>query len=872
MNRKGRSLLRCLVSMYDSKNLDLGEQLREEWHKVKNTQRVLSIKNISLRMARLSNESTDRCCDILIKYLQNIEEALFITSWQVIDADIIKQKQFCNPEQLREILEHEYFIRGLQEDELIKIAIHLGKQYQEVQDITSYAMEPEQTIQQEKSDSYLNHLSMAEKDIGQLISFYKLWNLYSTNKRKQLKEYIIKTYLNKAELPQRFKDIVKDLIFFPVFPDAQSILNVLQNSKGIYNIIEDYWMVEPINNDYAQVILWNQLIWKHYNDAPKGIEHLVRNYIDKQSEFYINELLTALDYIGININSESLYEILEQCGCFRISFNQWTANNRYLYRFEPNFKKVIEYTLSCWQDLLTDRENRVINKRILQKLILEDIGQEFGLTRERIRQIETKALKKLRHRYLGYRYLKPYYEWINNNLEAKGIINLYEFGVSEEDLDLFHIMYDLLFEEKDYQYMQEGIVLSLPVYYALKRELFEVGLQSYRFFYAHQSPVLKKLSAQIALIKPILSEYFNLVEIAEGVYYYPINQKLNKEEEIFLIVHRVGRPVHFTEVEEFSELFKLPFSMQGEDRNILAVMQRTTRLKRTAPGTYGLSEWPISDHVFLKDLIYLVLEEAQRPLNIDEINQEVQARRNDEISKNSVYAYLNMHPRIIHNDKHQYLLKAWLDQDGNLQRWGFNGDSYENAIDDSRERVILEVFERRGKYFAKYRVSSSYLNTNNIRISRTIKIPFSNKIAVIDSYDHIFISGISFSMLGGLKQWGGDLHPGDIFYLEFINNKIVRFHTPEQFEEYKEIDYAILQEAEKLWESQAVLINQNNDQPEDNDYYYGTNSICDLEQLIELGLRKGYVSGQHFEDVVAHGIHPKKIKIALEERMIDVIW
>ena len=28
---------------------------------------------------------------------------------------------------------------------------------------------------------------------------------------------------------------------------------------------------------------------------------------------------------------------------------------------------------------------------------LEDIGKEFGITRERVRQIETKALKKLKH-------------------------------------------------------------------------------------------------------------------------------------------------------------------------------------------------------------------------------------------------------------------------------------------------------------------------------------------------------------------------------------------------------------------------------------------------------------------------------------------
>ena len=386
-------------------------------------------------------------------------------------------------------------------------------------------------------------------------------------------------------------------------------------------------------------------------------------------------------------------------------------------------------------------------------------------------------------------------------------------------------MYDFVFEDKNYKYTQEGILLYLSVYNVLRQELYEVEQQPYRFFYAYESLVVKKLSSQMALVKRFLTDYFNLVEVAQGVYYYPYRKKLSREEEVFLIIHRVGRPLHFTEVEEFAQLFKLPFSMKGETRNILAIMQRTDCLRRTAPGTYGLSDWPIGDHIFLKDLIYMVLDEAQRPLNINEIYQEVQARRNDEISKNSVYAYLNMHPRIIRNDNQQYLLKAWLDKDGNLQKWGFSGDSYENARDEVRERVLLEVFQWHGRYFTKYQVSAGYLNTNNIRISRTIKIPLSNKIAIIDSSGRIFLYSISFAMLTGLKQWGGDLQPGDIFYLEFINDKVIRFHTPEQFENYKEIDDAILRDAEKQWKSYVVPMNENDNYSAD---YYKTDTICNL--------------------------------------------
>ena len=52
-------------------------------------------------------------------------------------------------------------------------------------------------------------------------------------------------------------------------------------------------------------------------------------------------------------------------------------------------------------DTLSDRESRVLQLRFGledgRSRTLEEVGREFGVTRERIRQIEAKALRKLRH-------------------------------------------------------------------------------------------------------------------------------------------------------------------------------------------------------------------------------------------------------------------------------------------------------------------------------------------------------------------------------------------------------------------------------------------------------------------------------------------
>ena len=62
---------------------------------------------------------------------------------------------------------------------------------------------------------------------------------------------------------------------------------------------------------------------------------------------------------------------------------------------------MLKEQLASVLNTLTPREEMVIRLRYglddAHPRTLEDVGKEFGVTRERIRQIEAKALRKLRH-------------------------------------------------------------------------------------------------------------------------------------------------------------------------------------------------------------------------------------------------------------------------------------------------------------------------------------------------------------------------------------------------------------------------------------------------------------------------------------------
>lgn len=156
----------------------------------------------------------------------------------------------------------------------------------------------------------------------------------------------------------------------------------------------------------------------------------IRNYVDgKQHTISIADLITLANYFGVSIdylvgrsdNLDPEYDS-DVRALYEKSYEMWLVHNKgnknYISTSDKGpfpqypYNLIEQYTLpldipvadqvkinleQVIASMLTPREALCVDKYFRQYMTLEDIGREFDVGRERIRQILAKAGRKLRH-------------------------------------------------------------------------------------------------------------------------------------------------------------------------------------------------------------------------------------------------------------------------------------------------------------------------------------------------------------------------------------------------------------------------------------------------------------------------------------------
>ena len=268
-------------------------------------------------------------------------------------------------------------------------------------------------------------LNLGLKNIGDLIQVSENYLLRTPNfGRKSLNEIFER--LNDLDL--RFNTVIR----WPLEEDDLKNIDTSEFSEKIDDIEEKYKnafimknfekLSTPINKIGFSVRTMNCLINldNRHDFQIKDIGDLIQlseKDLTRSPNFgrkSLYEIKSVLDGLELKLNTEVLwppenYESLKQ---------ELNKDEDFVSVIDSHSKKLIKikldqntlnenYIIDLIKSSLKEREYFVLKKRYWNNLTLEELGQIEKVTRERIRQIESKALRKIkRYRLIFNRFLE----------------------------------------------------------------------------------------------------------------------------------------------------------------------------------------------------------------------------------------------------------------------------------------------------------------------------------------------------------------------------------------------------------------------------------------------------------------------------------
>lgn len=316
-------------------------------------------------------------------------------------------------------------------------------------------------------------------------------------------------------------------------------------------------------------------------------------------------------------------------------------SEKIVINFKP--KEVTKRLLS----VLTKRGQDIIINRYglgskATKLTLDAIGKKYGITRERVRQIENHSLVTIRKSKV-YKDLEPVFGELKETVLALGGI------ISEQDL-LKHLSKEQGIQNHFYflliigeEFKREKADDEFKHHWHVDKELAEKIKSALRKLYSSLSD--DELVVEGDLISSFLEEVKDLNEKYKNEEvikrWFAISHKIGKNplgewgrtsssnvnakgmrDYAFLVIRKHGSPIHFKEVAKAITQY---FNKKAHVATTHNELIKDPRFVLVGRGLYALAEWGYMSGV-VKDVIKNILEK-EGPLTKDKIIEKVLKER-----------------------------------------------------------------------------------------------------------------------------------------------------------------------------------------------------------------------------------------------------
>jgi DNA-directed RNA polymerase delta subunit len=325
-----------------------------------------------------------------------------------------------------------------------------------------------------------------------------------------------------------------------------------------------------------------------------------------------------------------------------------------------NYQKICSELIRGLPQRTADVVERRFGLKGGERETLESIGQSYGITRERVRQIENEGFSHILPRLENY---KEVFQQFDGALDSFG-------GLKKEGSLLTTLggeafkneVYFLLTINKDFHRITEDDkfyslwtkdekslkVAEKIVAVAVKNLENEKKPIELDKLYSLSSLGEKNIFASsIEISKDIKRNPEGLVGLCDWVEMSPRGIK----DRAYLVLKKEEKPLHFTEVASCIEKLPLNENRKVHVATVHNELIKDTRFVLVGRGLYALAEWGYQPGV-VKEIISKVLKESKKPLTKEEIVEKVLGQRF--VKENTVALNLQDKNRFVKDDKGRY--------------------------------------------------------------------------------------------------------------------------------------------------------------------------------------------------------------------------